>query len=187
MQREERRAKFHDSLLNMLYPPPPHHHHHERTDNKPLTTLPDNLDLEYIPDGLEERDSSSSSSDEEGECGSEKLTRAQRKRLRKKKLKEAASQRRRIIGPVLPTANDDGDGEGAQVDSSCPQDVRRNADKELDVGTDEPEKLVSCMSRKKLKHRRVAKALANERSKSSTVKSCNQGSRPSGDNESLTH
>lgn len=35
------------------------------------------------------------------------MTRAQRKRLRKKKLKEAASTRRKLIGPMLPTSEDE--------------------------------------------------------------------------------
>ncbi|KAF5187568.1 hypothetical protein FRX31_022844 [Thalictrum thalictroides] len=58
-------------------------------------------------DDLEEKEKScsSSSSSESNECGSnsEKLTRAQRKRFRKKKLKEASSRRQNIIGPLLPT------------------------------------------------------------------------------------
>ena len=47
--------------------------------------------------------------DDGGESGTQKLTRAQRKRLRKKKLKEDASRRGKIIGPLLPSSNDDGD------------------------------------------------------------------------------
>lgn len=58
------------------------------------------------------------SSDEHDELGFQKLTRAQRKRLRRKKLKEAASHRRQIIGPQL--LNDD------QIDG-CSEVVRRNA------------------------------------------------------------
>ncbi|KAL5988263.1 hypothetical protein ACLOJK_036026 [Asimina triloba] len=46
------------------------------------------------------------SSDDASECAPQKLTRAQRKRIRKKKLKEAASRRRKIIGPLLPTHED---------------------------------------------------------------------------------
>ena len=38
---------------------------------------------------------------------SKKLTRAQRKRIRKRKLKEAASVRRKIIGPLLPSSDQD--------------------------------------------------------------------------------
>lgn len=44
----------------------------------------------------------------EGECDKPKnLTRAQRKRLRRKKLKEAASNRRKFIGPMLPSYEND--------------------------------------------------------------------------------
>ena len=49
----------------------------------------------------------SASSEDDDELGSQKLTRAQRKRLRTKKLKEAASHRRQIIGPELPPTGDD--------------------------------------------------------------------------------
>lgn len=55
-----------------------------------------------------ESTSASSGDDYAGEISGndQKLTRAQRKRLRKSKLKEAASQRRKIIGPLLPASND---------------------------------------------------------------------------------
>ena len=49
------------------------------------------------------KENSSSASDEDDECAPQKLTRAQRKRLRQKKLKETASCRRKIIGPQLPS------------------------------------------------------------------------------------
>lgn len=65
--------------------------------------------------------------DDEGELGFEKLTRAQRKRLRKKKLKEAASNRREIIGPQLP-----GQGEDDQQSES----VRRNAAERVESGNE---------------------------------------------------
>lgn len=67
---------------------------------------------------MSEQPSPSSSGNDDG-----KLTRAQRKRLRKRKLKEAASHRRKIIGPLLPGSNDD-------IDRSCGgsvEGVRRNA------------------------------------------------------------
>ncbi|KAK1291688.1 hypothetical protein QJS10_CPB17g02600 [Acorus calamus] len=52
---------------------------------------------------------------EGSECGLQKLTRAQRKRLRKRKLKESASVRRKIIGPLLPSGYED-IGEAEQTD-----------------------------------------------------------------------
>lgn len=51
-------------------------------------------------DNVEEESSPSDT----GKSVPRKLTRAQRKRIRKRKLKEAASVRRKIVGPLLPTA-----------------------------------------------------------------------------------
>ena len=51
--------------------------------------------------------------------GERKLTRSQRKRMRKRKLKESAAagahlqQRRKIIGPVLPSKYLPGEGSGS--------------------------------------------------------------------------
>lgn len=76
------------------------------------------------------RQSGSSSGEDDGEddCGSQKLTRAQRKRLRKKKLKEDVSRRRQIIGPLLPPSSDnDGDGDCGGAVEDTPS-VRGNAD-----------------------------------------------------------
>lgn len=73
----------------------------------------------------------SSTSDDDGknnggESGIQKLTRAQRKRLRKKKFKEDASRRCGVIGPLLPPVYcDDWGGE----DGGSPT-ARRNADEE---------------------------------------------------------
>lgn len=67
----------------------------------------------------------STSDDNECENGStEKFTRAQRKRLRKRKLKQ---QRRKIIGPLLPGSNDDSDHGSAEVVGNVPEAVRQNA------------------------------------------------------------
>lgn len=59
------------------------------------------------------------------------LSRAQRKRLRKKKLKEEASRRGKLIGPLLPssTSNDGGPSDIAGNES---QSIRENADEEHD-------------------------------------------------------
>lgn len=70
--------------------------------------------------------SSTDADEEEGDDGPKNLTRAQRKRLRKKKLKEAASRRRKIIGPLLPDANEDAIGE-ADVGVEEAQSVRENS------------------------------------------------------------
>lgn len=51
------------------------------------------------------------SSGDTSECVTPKPTRAQRKRVRKRKLKEVASHRRKIIGPLLPSTDEDSIGE----------------------------------------------------------------------------
>lgn len=73
-------------------------------------------------DDLEEN--ASSTSDDDEECAPQKLTRAQRKRLRQKKLKETASGRREIIGPQLPSP-----GSGDSKDE--PPNIPQIADDEL--------------------------------------------------------
>lgn len=58
--------------------------------------------------------------------GDGKLTRAQRKRLRKRKLKEANSRRRKIIGPLLPASEDDTDGNANDVSNAPEQNAAAN-------------------------------------------------------------
>lgn len=82
------------------------------------------------PENYDGPSSSSDDEDEEGGPGSHKLTRAQRKRLRKTKLKESASsapQRRKIIGPLLQSAVNNPEGDGDSVCEDRPQGVRQNA------------------------------------------------------------
>ncbi|KAA8514825.1 hypothetical protein F0562_018004 [Nyssa sinensis] len=100
----------------------------KRQEDEELANLMgDGLNVDHIPDKLEEN-ISSSSGDGEGERGPQKLTRAQRKRLRKKKLKEEASPRRKVVGPLLPTTSDDGKGDdGNNVIKNEPQGVCSNA------------------------------------------------------------
>ncbi|KAI5684431.1 hypothetical protein M9H77_05659 [Catharanthus roseus] len=138
MRRDEKRQRFHEALLQMLYPPPttatPKQDQHESVD-----TLSGGLNLDEFP-GDEPK----------------KLTRAQRKRLRKKKLKEAASTHRKFIGPTLPCeANGNVAGEG-------PPCVRQNASNK--PGSEEAP---TCSKRNKQKHRRIAKKLASGRLESS--------------------
>lgn len=76
---------------------------------------------------------SNSSSDDDagneiGESEGQKLTRAQRKRLRKKKIKEEVSRRRGIIGPLLPEINNEENGEFWDRSGGRSQGVRQNAD-----------------------------------------------------------
>ncbi|XP_049357787.1 uncharacterized protein LOC125822435 isoform X2 [Solanum verrucosum] len=154
MKREEKRQKLHEGLLRMLYPPPPSPpSQEENSDDEPFDILEQG---DQIPDQLEkDRGSSSSGDQEETDHGSEKLTRAQRKRIRRKKLKEASSRRQNIIGPLLPT--EEIDREDVNV-STPPQGVRQNANE-----TDDAD---SCLKQNKQKQRRMAKRLVGGSSKS---------------------
>ncbi|KAJ9170544.1 hypothetical protein P3X46_018644 [Hevea brasiliensis] len=156
MRREEKRRKFHEALLNTLYPPKPEPQAED--EKEPLSTPGEDFDVNLIPDdyGLRQCSSSTSEDDGESDCGQQKLTRAQRKRLRKKKLKEENSRRREIIGPLLPPSNNDsgGDGSGA-VDEDTPG-ARENAD----------DSHGNQSSGSKVKQRRMAKRLGRERLKS---------------------
>lgn len=78
-------------------------------------------------DELEENWGSSSSGEQESDHGPEKLTRAQRKRIRRKKLKKAASRRQNIIGPLLPTEESDDKSVNVSKTDEEPQGVRENA------------------------------------------------------------
>lgn len=71
----------------------------------------------------------SASTGEISDTDDQKFTRAQRKRLRKSKLKEAALQRRKIIGPLLPASNEEIDPNhvGVEVVNNCVEGVRQNA------------------------------------------------------------
>ncbi|KAK9097160.1 hypothetical protein Sjap_022657 [Stephania japonica] len=163
MKREEKQRRFHQTLLNILYPPPssPEEKKEDDGDNGLAATMVDvassDLNSNY---GYSPSDSS--------EFESGKLTRAQRKRLRRKKLKqEANSGRRKLIGPLLPSANNDSNKEvvGAMEQSSGSHE---NADLApvLDHGIGEPGDLIrDSTSHNKLRRRRVSKR--KERSTSS--------------------
>ncbi|XP_072971510.1 uncharacterized protein [Typha angustifolia] len=98
-KREKRRTKFHEALLNLYHPPSPPPINLNEEESVP--TLSEDINLDFDPDGdyVEKECSPSSASDSDPK----KLTRAQRKRLRKRKLKETAFTRRKIIGPLLPS------------------------------------------------------------------------------------
>lgn len=67
--------------------------------------------------------------DENGGDESEtKPSRAQRKRIRKKMLKEEAARRRKVIGPLLPTEMIDRRED--KEEASCVQPARLNAQEE---------------------------------------------------------
>ncbi|ONI02733.1 hypothetical protein PRUPE_6G218900 [Prunus persica] len=158
MRREEKRRKFNEAVLNTLFPPPSPPSsppvHSPKDEDVPLSIL-----LQDFEEDLGESGSATTSGDDDGNGESEpqRLTRAQRKRLRKKKLKEDASRRRELIGPLLPPTVDQGENEA--------QGVRRNASEEPDAAIvekpgDEPP---ACSNQNKVKQRRKAKKLARER------------------------
>ncbi|CAN1342966.1 hypothetical protein LINPERPRIM_LOCUS39640 [Linum perenne] len=120
MRRAEKRKKFHDALLKSLYPQSPESNVHSNGDEVQVPTSTEEFDVNLIPDdyGSQMNGSLSSSANDDSDGGSKKLTRAQRKRLRKKKIKEDACRRKGMIGPLLPAAEE----------AECTPGVRRNAE-----------------------------------------------------------
>ncbi|PWA75985.1 hypothetical protein CTI12_AA238080 [Artemisia annua] len=132
MKRKEKQEKFHNSLINLLYAPPsPSPSPPDQSDHQTLILAREIVNSNHHPITFE------------------KLTRAQRKRLRKKKLKEAACNRREIIGPQLPPGE---------------EGVRRNAAERVESGMEHDHRgeTPSCI---KVKHRRMSKKKAMEKQK----------------------
>ncbi|KAK6923942.1 hypothetical protein RJ641_010142 [Dillenia turbinata] len=188
MRRNEKQRQFHEALVRMLYPPPPSPPQNQEV-NQQVNDLRERLIVHGTPsvDDLEDG-GSSSSGEEDGRCDSNKLTRSQRKRLRKKKLKEASAQRRRFIGPLLPSSAST-DNQSNLNNEESPY-VRQNASEKLpnitDYDTpgasdlaevDESGGTIATCFKNKAKHRRMAKKLAKDRLQSSVVeKKTDQGS-----------
>ncbi|PPS19538.1 hypothetical protein GOBAR_AA01037 [Gossypium barbadense] len=168
MRREEKRKRFHEAVLRTLYPPPSPPESEEEEEKKQLITSQRAVDFgPGNPDDSEEdKCSSPKTADEDDGSQSEtqKLSRAQRKRLRKKKLKEDAFCRGKIIGPLLPSSKKDGVG-SLQCE---PEGVRENARQEQVASSDKPgdQQEGDCSTKKKLKQRMIAKSLAKEGLKS---------------------
>ncbi|CAN0864912.1 hypothetical protein LINGRAHAP2_LOCUS9074 [Linum grandiflorum] len=158
MRRAEKRKKFHDALLKSRYPQSPEPNANTGDDELPASTSAEEFDVNLIPDdyGLQKSGSSSSTSDTDG--GSQKLSRAQRKRLRKKKIKEDASRRKGIIGPLLPPPAA-GVGE-----AECSPGVRRNAEESGEGSND------AGVGASRVNQRRKAKKMAKEKLKSDLIK-----------------
>ncbi|CAI9111250.1 OLC1v1011428C1 [Oldenlandia corymbosa var. corymbosa] len=170
MGKGDKRQKIHDALIRKLYPPPSPSGGEEEPES--VSTSIHNLDFEHINninvdfEGL----TSSSDRDQSEDDGNEpkKLTRAQRKRLRQKKLKQAASQpRRKLIGPLLPfstACEAEGDGIVKQHEA-----VRQNAAKGDESLVPDPEEEFKATSsgtkRNKLKQRRMAKKMTGDLTK----------------------
>lgn len=176
MRREEKRRRFNEAVVSMLFPHPPsppqpqREEEEEEEESEPANILRADFDVDHIPEESEQSGCSTSDDDGEGEGGRKKLTRAQRKRLRKKKLKEDASRRGNIIGPLLPSTSD-----ASGAIETEPPSVRRNAaENKVETKLDDSGEKSGCASQKKLKHRRMAKKVAKERLESSTMENCNQ-------------
>lgn len=172
MRGEEKRRQLHEAILNTLYP-----QLHETEDGKgPVSTANDGFDVSLVPDDYGLRQSGSSTSEEddgdgEGRLESEtlKLTRAQRKRLRRKKLKEDISRRGKIIGP-LPLSSNDGEGGCSSAVKERSPAVRENADEDdSHLSAAASNNPGGGANQSKLKQRRMAKRLARERLKPSIV------------------
>ncbi|KAL8117810.1 uncharacterized protein LOC141661380 [Apium graveolens] len=153
MNKEEKRRKFHDSLLKMLYPPPPPPQEHHQTP--PNISSNDFTEDSVVDD--QDKLSSSSSDDEQ-----QKLTRAQRKRLRKNKLRLAASQRRPIIGPLLSADETPATDAPAGLVLDGTQPVRHNVAEELVSRIHNSEEQGASKNQNKLKQRRNAKKLTRD-------------------------
>lgn len=164
MRREEKRKRFHEAVLRTLYPPPSPPESEEEEEKKQLITSQRAVD--FPDDSEEDKCSSPKTADEDDGSQSEtqKLSRAQRKRLRKKKLKEDAFRLGKIIGPLLPSSKKDGVG-SLQCE---PEGVRENARQEQVASSDKPgdQQEGDCSTKKKLKQRMIAKRLAKEGLKS---------------------
>ncbi|KAJ1381772.1 hypothetical protein SESBI_44842 [Sesbania bispinosa] len=139
MNRDEiRKRRFNEAIVNMLYPSPPQ----VEQELEPVEASIEGSGSDAISGTLDDNENASTSSDEEhGSETEKKLSRAQRKNIRKKKLKEEAIRRGKLIGPLLPL-------------TPIPA-VRPNASEEGDE--------LDRANSKKMKHRRMAKRLAKEK------------------------
>ncbi|XP_023639600.1 uncharacterized protein LOC17875551 [Capsella rubella] len=181
-RREEKRREFHEALLQTLYPPssPPSLSSSpspvEVVNDEPFdVTLINPEDYLKISSTIQGEDNENG--DESGIA--EKPSRAQRKRLRKKMLKEEEARRKKVmIGPLLPSQmlqNPDGrrvgDASGSIIEEDsdsqeeedeacqskiCSQPVRLNATEKKE------EKFGDSDKTRKVKKRREAKKLAKD-------------------------
>ncbi|XP_042451821.1 uncharacterized protein LOC122036539 [Zingiber officinale] len=103
--RKGKRKRFHQALLNLYLPPSPPRSPPPRLPQIPVEELVPLVcgDLDSNFDQDVDNNGSESSQALADDLVPKKLTRAQRKRLRKRKLKETASIGRKIIGPLLPS------------------------------------------------------------------------------------
>ncbi|OMP01810.1 hypothetical protein COLO4_11595 [Corchorus olitorius] len=175
MRREEKRKRFHEAVIKTLYPTPSPPESEEEEEKKPviLSERAVNFDLDENPEDFGERSPAKSDDEDDGaQDETLKLSRAQRKRLRKKKLKEDAFRRgKKMIGPSKPLSEAEHDEVGTlQID---PQGVRENAANEQNASCEKP-----GSSKRKLKQRRIAKRLAKEGLKSTETEKSDQDTEP---------
>ncbi|MED6218877.1 hypothetical protein PIB30_030654 [Stylosanthes scabra] len=161
MKAEERKRRFNEAIVKILYPsspepepepsPPP-----IQQDLQPLDAFTQRSLSHVISESSDEYENASTSGDEEHASGSGtvKLTRAQRKKIRKKKLKEDAIRRGNLIGPLLPHTQ--------QVPQDAPP-VRSNASTEPGLGDGAPP-----ATSNKTKKRRMAKKFAKDMAQTSS-------------------
>ncbi|KAG2327180.1 hypothetical protein Bca52824_009908 [Brassica carinata] len=167
-RREEKRRKLHEALLQTLYPPSSTSSP-SSSPSPPVEFDDEPFDVTLInPEDYVNIDSSNNPGDEEdhGDVSETKPSRAQRKRIRKKMLKEEAARRSKVIGPLLPTemiqtARDDSvadvDGSDGGEEASCVQLARLNAQEKDEIVNSEGNDKT-----RKVKKRREAKKLAKE-------------------------
>jgi len=145
---------------------------------------------------LDHSDNNSSTSvDEEHDSETEKLSRAQRKKIRKKKLKEEAVHRGKLIGPLLPLTSTRVARDAPPVRSNASEEGSKNMltiflsmyccviDRVMHAVSDfyaihlglggEAD---CCGKSGKVKHRRMAKRLAKQKGNASTSDNTNQSS-----------
>ncbi|XP_031481884.1 uncharacterized protein LOC116251643 isoform X2 [Nymphaea colorata] len=160
-----KRKQFHEALLRQLYPssppplsPPPDQSVHQEAGPETEPPSEHSAPLASQEEGNNGSDPNCTDSEEEG-VGEKKLTRSQRKRVKKKKLKEWAAlcAKMRFIGPRLPS--------DAAVDQTSlsladrqTTDSLHETDNHGEKETVEEEKNeVSQLRAKKVKSRRNAK------------------------------
>ncbi|KAK2372511.1 hypothetical protein QL285_073635 [Trifolium repens] len=156
---DERKRRFNEAIVNTLYPPPS-----PSQDFEPVIQYQSYSNV--ISGTLDDcENASTSGEEEEHDSDTEKLTRAQRKRIRKKKMKKEAIVRGKLIGPLMPPVQTT---QREDDDRGDPPPVRSNASEEGDETT--------CAKSKKIKQRRMTKRVAKEKRVASALEKCNQSS-----------
>ncbi|KAH1267263.1 hypothetical protein GmHk_01G002528 [Glycine max] len=161
MNPDGRKRRFNEAIVNMLYPSPdspPQPQREQELEPVEAAFIDDGSGSDIISDNLDDCDNNASTSGNEEHDDSEtteKLTRVQRKKIRKKKLNEEAIHRGKLIGPLLP-----------------PPMLQLLCHAQLCLGDD----VAACAKSVKVKQRRMAKRLAKEKQNATTSENANQSS-----------